>query len=102
MDYKNKKYKILVSNKAYGDMSQREFDLCVVVETEYYREKVNKLKENNIPDYKIVAFIYDLWQDNLIADDAKMTIAYNISNDDWEKGLNYYWHNTIEQNPLKD
>ena len=102
MDYKIEKYKALVNNKIYDDMSQREFDLCVAVETEYYRDKVNKLRENNIPDYKIVAFLYDLWQDNLIADDAELTEAYSISDEDWEKGLNYWWYIMDEPNPLRD
>lgn len=95
-------YKELVNNKIYDDMTLEEFEFCVVIETDYYRDKVNKLRKENIPDYKIAAYIYDLWQDSLIADDAKLANAYNISDDDWEKGLYEYWHTMTEPNPLKN
>lgn len=95
-------YEKLVKEKTYDDMTLEEFEFCVAIETDYYRDKVNKLREEGVPDYKIVAFLYDLWRDNLIADDAKMTFAYNISNDNWEKGLYDYRHNMTELNPLKD
>lgn len=95
-------YKELVNNKTYDDMTLEEFEFCVIIETDYYRDKVNELRKNNIPDYKISAYLYDLWQDYLIADDAKLANAYNISDDDWEKGLYDYWYNMTESNPLKD
>lgn len=95
-------YKELMRTKTYDEMTEEELAFCIATEIRYYRGKVNKLREEGAPDYKIVAFLYDLWRDNLIANDAKMTFAYNISNDNWEKGLNYYWHNIIESNPLKD
>ena len=95
-------YKELMHTKTYGEMTEEEFAFCIATEIDYYKAKVNKLREEGVPDYKIVAFLYDLWRDNLIADDAKMTFAYNISNDNWEKGINYYWYDMEESNPLKD
>jgi len=95
-------YKELVYTKTYDEMTKKELAFCIATEIKYYRDKVNKLREEGVPDYKIVAFLYDLWRDNLIADDAKMTFAYNISNDNWEKGINYYWYDMEESNPLKD
>lgn len=95
-------YEKLVREKIYDDMTDEEFDFCVKVETEYYRDKVNNLREENVPDYKIAAYIYDLWQDSLIADDVKLAEAYGISDEDWEKGLDYYWHIMEKDNPLID
>ena len=95
-------YRKLINTKTYDGMTEKELAFCIATEIDYYRDKVNKLREEGVPDYKIVAFLYDLWRDNLIADDAKMTFAYNISNDNWEKGINYYWYVMEESNPLKD
>lgn len=95
-------YEKLVKEKIYDDMTDEEFDFCVKVETEYYRDKVNNLREENVPDYKIAAYIYDLWQDSLIADDAKLADAYNISDEDWENGVYCWWHIMEEDNPLID
>lgn len=95
-------YKTLINSKTYDDMTDEEFDFCVKVETEYYRDKVNNLRKENIPDYKISAYIYDLWQDSLIADDVELADAYNISDEDWEKGLYYWWYIMEEDNPLID
>lgn len=95
-------YEKLVKEKIYDDMTYKELNFCIKVETDYYRDKVNKLRKENVPDYKIAAYIYDLWQESLIADDVKLANAYNISDDDWEKGLYEYWHIMTELNPLKD
>ena len=102
MDYKIEKYKALVNNKIYDDMSSREFAFCVTTEIDYYRDKVNKLREEGVSEYKISAYIYDLWQDYLIADDVELAEAYNISDEDWAKGLDYWWYVMDESNPLKD
>lgn len=102
MDYKIEKYKALVNNKIYDDMSSREFDLCVAVETEYYKDRVNKLREEDVPEYKIAAHIHDLWQNYLIADDVELAEAYDISDEDWIKGHDYWWDIEYEENPLKD
>lgn len=95
-------YNKLIKEKTYDDMTDKEFDFCVKVETEYYRDKVNDLKNKNIPEYKISAYIYDLWQDYLIADDVELAEAYNISDEDWAKGLDYWWYVMEEDNPLID
>ncbi len=95
-------YKELINNKTYDEMTEEELAFCITTEIDYYKDKVNKLREKNVPDYKIGAYFYDLWQDYLIADDVELAEAYNISDKDWEKGLDYYWHDMNERNPLKD
>lgn len=95
-------YNKLIKEKIYADMTDEEFDFCIKVEIEYYRDKVNDLRNKNIPDYKIAAYIYDLWQDYIIADDVELADAYNISDEDWTKCLDYYWHEMNEDNPLID
>ena len=95
-------YKTLINNKIYDDMTLEEFEFCAAIETDYYRDKVNKLREKDVSEYKISAYIYDLWQDYLIADDVELAEAYNISNEDWAKGFDYWWYVMDEPNPLKD
>lgn len=95
-------YEELVMTKTYDEMTEKELAFCITTEIDYYRDKVNKLREEGVPDYKIAAYIYDLWQDYLIADDVELAEAYNISDKDWEKGLDYWWYVMDEPNLLKD
>lgn len=95
-------YKELMHTKTYGEMTEEEFAFCITTEINYYRDKVNKLREEDILEYKIAAYIYDLWQDYLIADDVELAEAYNILDEDWSKGLDYWWYVMDEPNPLKD
>ena len=95
-------YKELMYTKTYDEMTEEELAFCVTTEIDYYRDKVNKLREKDIPEYKISAYVYDLWQDYLIADDVELAEAYNISDEDWEKGHDYWWDIEYEENPLKD
>ena len=39
---------------------------------------------------------------NIIFDDVRIADACEISDDDWSKGLDYYWHDMMEDNPLRD
>lgn len=95
-------YKELMHTKTYDEMTEEELAFCITTEIDYYRDKVNKLREKDIPEYKISAYVYDLWQDYLIADDVELAEAYNISDEDWTKGLDYWWYVMDEPNPLKD
>lgn len=95
-------YKELTHTKTYDEMTEKELAFCVATEIDYYRDKVNKLRGENIPDYKIAAYIHDRWQYYLIADDVELAEAYGISDKDWEKGIDYYWYDMEESNPLKD
>lgn len=95
-------YKELVYTKTYNEMTEEELAFCIATEIDYYRDKVNKLREKNVSDYKTAAYIYDLWQDYLIANDVELAEAYGISDKDWVKGINYYWYDMEESNPLID
>lgn len=95
-------YKELMHTKTYDEMTEEELAFCIKTEIDYYKDKVNKLREEDVPEYKIAAYIYDLWQDYLIADDVELAEAYNISDEDWAKGLDYWWYVIDEPNPLKD
>ena len=95
-------YKTLINSKTYDEMTEEELAFCIKTEINYYKDKVNKLREKDIPEYKISAYVYDLWQDYLIADDVELAEAYNISDEDWTKGLDYWWYVMDEPNPLKD
>ena len=95
-------YKELMNTKTYDEMTEEELAFCIKTEIDYYKDKINKLREKDVPEYKISAYIYDLWQDYLIADDVELAEAYNISDEDWTKGLDYWWYVMDEPNPLKD
>lgn len=95
-------YKELMYTKTYDEMTEDELAFCIKTEIDYYRDKVNKLREEDVPEYKIAAHIYDLWQYFLIADDVELAEAYGISDEDWEKGLDYWWDIEYKENPLKD
>lgn len=95
-------YNELVKNKTYDEMTEEELAFCIKTEIDYYRDKVNKLREEDIPEYKIAAHIHDLWQNYLIADDVELAEAYDISDEDWAKGLDYWWDIEYEENSLKD
>ena len=95
-------YRKLVLTKTYDEMTENELIFCVATEINYYKDRVNKLREKNVPDYKIAAYIHDLWQEYLVADDVELAETYGISDKDWEKGIDYYWYDMEESNPLRD
>ena len=95
------KYEELI-NKDFEDLTPEEKKYIIDTEIMYYRERIDQLRKTKVPDYKIAAYIYDLWQDSLIADDVELADAYNISDEDWTKCLDYYWHEMNEDNPLID
>lgn len=95
-------YKELMHTKTYDEMTEEELVFCIKTEIDYYKDRVNKLREEDVPEYKIAAHIYDLWQNYLIADDVELAEAYDISDEDWEKGHDYWWDIEYEENPLKD
>lgn len=88
--------------KELEDLTPEEEKYIIDIEIAYYRNRVDQLRKTDVPDYKISAYIYDLWQDYIILDDVELAEAYKISDDDWSKGLDYYWHDMMEDNPLRD
>lgn len=97
------RYEELIKNKTYDEMTKEEINLCNKEEIKYYKPKIDKLKTEGIEDYKIAAYINDLYQDWLIAEIEPLADdVYHISDEDWEKGLDYYWGNMMEENPLID
>ena len=95
-------YKELMHTKTYDEMTEEELAFCITTEIDYYKDRVNKLREEDVPEYKIAAHIHDLWQNYLIADDVELAEAYDISDEDWIKGHDYWWDIEYEENPLKD
>ena len=93
-------YNELTLNKFYGEMTPEEKALCIEVETERYKNKVQFLKDNNIEDYRIAAFFHDLWHNGILCDDTITVKNYGISIKDWKKGIEYYLNNKREINPL--
>lgn len=91
-----------LTNKDFEDLTPEEEKYMIDIETAYYRDRVNQLRKTKIPDYKISAYLYDLYEDYVIFDDVALADAYGISDDDWSKGLDYYWHDMMEDNPLRD
>lgn len=61
-----------------------------------------QLRKTNVPDYKISAYLRDLYEDYIIFDDVALADAYRISDNDWCDGMDYYWNDMEEDNPLRD
>ena len=88
--------------KELEDLTPEEEKYITDIEIDYYRDKVNQLRKTKVPDYKISAYLHDLYEDYVIFDDVALAEAYKISDDDWFKGMDYYWNDMEEDNPLKD
>ena len=94
-------YEELIKAKAYNDMTKEEIDFCNKKEIEYYKPRIEKLKRKGIKDYKIAAYINDLYQDYLIAEIEPLADdVCHISDEDWYEGMRYYWEEMTEENPL--
>ena len=88
--------------KELEDLTPEEEKYIIATEIIYYSNKVNQLRKMNVPDYKIRAYLHDLYNDDIIFDDTALADAYGISDDIWSKSLEYYWCDMEEDNPLKD
>lgn len=94
-------YEELIRTKSYDDMTKEEIDFCNKKEIEYYKPRINKLKEKGVEDYKLAAYINDLYQEYLIAEVEPLADdVCHISDEDWCKGVDYYWAEMTEENPL--
>lgn len=91
-----------LTKKDFEDLTPEEEKYMIDIETAYYRDRVDQLRKVNIPDYKISAYLHDLYEDYIIFDDVPLADAYDISDDDWSKGMDYYWNDMEEDNPLRD
>lgn len=91
-----------LTNKDLEDLTPEEKKYIIDTEIAYYKNRVDQLRKMNVPDYKISAYIHDLWQDYIILDDVELAETYKISDYDWSKGLDYYWNDMEENNPLRD
>ena len=95
MGGKRMNYKELMHTKTYDEMTEEELAFCITTEIDYYRDKVNKLREEDIPEYKISAYIYDLWQDYLIADAFKKEFPNRVI-----ENKRHYFNDNFEKNAL--
>lgn len=96
------KYEELMK-KELEDLTSEEEKYIIDIEIAYYRNRIDQLRKANVPDYKIAAYIYDLWQNYVIFDDVRVANACEISDNDWSKGLDYYWYDMMEEhNPLRN
>lgn len=91
-----------LTKKDFEDLTPEEEKYMIDIEVAYYRDRVDQLRKTNVPDYKISAYLHDLYHDYVIFDDVELAEAYGISDNDWEKGLDYYWNDMEEDNPLRD
>lgn len=91
-----------LTNKDFEDLTPEEEKYMIDIEIAYYRDRVDQLRKAKIPDYKISAYLRDLYEDYVIFDDVALANAYGISDDDWCDGMNYYWDDMEEDNPLRD
>ena len=92
--------KLLNTGKTYGDMTAEEQLLCYQYESEMYLPIIEKLRSNGVEDYKISAYLQDLYDEYLVCDDMHIANEAGISDDDYEKGREYRRYEMDEKNPL--
>lgn len=96
-------YEELIRTKRYDEMTKEEINFCNKEEINYYKPKIDQLKEKGIEDYKIAAYINDLYQNWLIAEIEPLADdVCHISDEDWNKGMDYYWGCKMRKNLLVD
>lgn len=94
------RYEALVNSKTYDDMNDDELLLCKRYETEKYLPLIESLRANDVSEYKISAYLQDLYAEYLVCDDVYIADEAGISDDDYERGQDYRWYEMDEKNPL--
>lgn len=96
------KYEELIERKTYVEMTEEEQLFCDEYECDLLIDGIYNLRKQGVEDYKISAYLHDLYADCLINNDVYIANQAEISDDDWSKGLDYYWYEMEEDNPLAD
>ena len=94
------KYEALVQEKEYGEMTDEEQLFCDEYECDLLMDDIYRLREQGIEDYKISAYLHDLYSNYLINNDVYVANQAGISDDDYSRGLAYLWYEMEEKNPL--
>lgn len=94
------RYEMLVNNKTYGEMDDEEQLFCMNYETDLLLPDIENLRRSGVEDYKISAYLQDLYDEYLVCDDMCIANVVGISDDDYEMGREYRWHEMEEKNPL--
>lgn len=94
------KYNALVHSRTYGDMDAEEQLFCMKYETDYYLPLIENLRGVGVEEYKISAYLQDLYDEYLVYDDVYIANEAGISDDDYENGRVYRWYGMDEKNPL--
>lgn len=95
------KYTNLMDEKTYDEMDEAEKSFCRRYEADQYLPKIESLRRKGVPDYVISAYLQDLYNDYLVEDDTYIADEAGISDDDYDKGSDYYWNEMTGNNPLK-
>lgn len=94
------KYNALVHSREYGEMDEEEQLFCTNYETDYYLPLIENMRDRGVEDYKISAYLQDLYDEYLVCDDVCIANVAEISDDDYERGRRYRWYEMEEKNPL--
>lgn len=93
-------YDELVKSKEYLEMDDDEFQFCLEVEYERLKPIVDNLRRNDVSDVAISAYLIDAYHEFEIIDAATMADWLLISDEDYKSGMDYYWWEMEEENPL--
>jgi len=94
------RYEALVNSKTYGEMDDKEQLFCMEYETDLLLPDIESLRADGVEDYKISAYLQDLYDEYLVCDDVCIANVAEISDDDYERGREYGWYEMEEKNPL--
>lgn len=94
------RYDALVKGTTYGEMTEEEQTFCREYETGLLADDIEMLRRSGIEDYRIGAYLMDLYHEYLICDDVYIANEMGISDEDYGRGREYLWTEMEEKNPL--
>ncbi len=94
------KYEALIQDKLYGEMTDEEQLFCDEYECDLLMDDIYRLREQGIEDYKISAYLRDLYSNYLINNEVYIANQAGISDEDYSRGVEYFLYEMEEKNPL--
>lgn len=94
------KYEALIQDKLYGEMTDEEQLFCDEYECDLLMDDIYRLREQGVEDYKISAYLRDLYSNYLINNEVYIANQAGISDEDYSRGVEYFLYEMEEKNPL--
>ena len=93
-------YDAIRGNRTYSEMTDLERFYCISYEINHYLPLIDNLRSDGVEDYKISAYLQDLYVRCLVCDDICIASEARISEGDNARGQYYRLHEWNRENPL--